>query len=67
MPSQTNRELYAELFATEEPVAFITGSVADRVGRKIAAHFQSSGFRVVVHSHSATETPASASGGKSNL
>lgn len=39
-----------ELFETESPVAFVTGSAADRVGRRIAERFLSAGFRVAFHS-----------------
>ncbi|GAB5405108.1 MAG: SDR family oxidoreductase [Aureliella sp.] len=52
MLAGSTEELYQAVFDTPSPVAFITGSVANRVGRHIAAHFQSAGFRIVVHSHS---------------
>lgn len=47
--SHVNREMYG----CDNPVAFITGSTADRVGRRIAEYFLAAGFRVVVHAHHA--------------
>jgi pteridine reductase len=38
-------------FGTEKPVAFITGSAANRVGRVIAHRFAQQGYRIVVHAH----------------
>lgn len=49
MPIETSN--LGILFECDRPVAFVTGSVADRVGRCVAEHFQSQGFRVVLHSH----------------
>lgn len=49
------RNHYAErnqrLFATESPVALVTGSASERVGRRIAEKFLNAGFRVAFHSH----------------
>lgn len=44
--TQTNRPC-----GDNSPVAFITGSAADRVGRRIARRFLDAGYRVVFHSH----------------
>ncbi len=52
MSLQSSEEIYQSLFQTHSPVAFVTGSVADRVGRKIAEYFQAAGFRIVLHAHS---------------
>lgn len=41
----------ADLFGVERPVAFVTGSGADRVGRCIARRFVERGYRVVLHAH----------------
>ncbi len=38
------------LFETTSPVAFVTGSAADRVGRRIAQRLLQAGFRVAFHS-----------------
>lgn len=55
--SSANRESIlqrnAEVFGDEHPVAFITGSVAPRVGRVVAEYLYAHGFRVVLHSHDA--------------
>lgn len=40
-----------QLFETDSPVAFVTGSAANRVGRKIASLLLQYGFRVAHHSH----------------
>jgi pteridine reductase len=39
------------LFGTESPVAWITGSAADRVGRAIARRFAMRGYRIVIHAN----------------
>jgi pteridine reductase len=53
---ETNQERLVRLFGCENPVAWITGSAADRVGRQIAKHFFSRGYRVVIHArHSIQE------------
>ena len=36
---------------TEKPVAFVTGSAANRVGRVIAYRFAQRGYRIVLHGH----------------
>lgn len=36
---------------SNQPVAWVTGSGAPRVGRCIANHFAKNGYRIVVHSH----------------
>ncbi len=38
-------------FGTESPVAFVTGSAANRVGRVIAHRFAQQGYRIVLHAH----------------
>lgn len=40
-----------EIFGVERPVAFVTGSGADRVGRAIARRLAESGYRIVLHAH----------------
>jgi pteridine reductase len=40
-----------QLFDTEHPVAFVTGSAADRVGRQIARLLLDNGYCVAHHSH----------------
>ncbi len=40
-----------DIFATSSPVAFVTGSAADRVGRRIAQRLLRAGFRVAFHAH----------------
>jgi NAD(P)-dependent dehydrogenase (short-subunit alcohol dehydrogenase family) len=39
------------LFGTESPVAWITGSAADRVGRAVARRFAMRGYRIVIHAN----------------
>lgn len=41
-----------EVFGHENPVAFVTGSLANRVGRVIATEFSNQGFRIVLHGRS---------------
>lgn len=41
-----------QLFETDNPVAFVTGSAADRVGRQIASLLMDNGFHVAHHGHS---------------
>jgi len=43
------------LFGTESPVAWITGSAADRVGRAIARRFAMHGYRIVIHANRSVE------------
>lgn len=38
-------------FDTPEPVAFVTGSAAPRVGRAVAEAFHTRGYRVALHGH----------------
>ena len=40
-----------ELFGVDKPVALVTGSGADRVGRRIARRLAESGYRIVLHAH----------------
>ncbi len=45
-----------KLFGTSGPVAFVTGSGADRVGRAIARHLAEAGYTIVLHAnHSVNE------------
>ncbi len=50
-PGESIEERNLRIFGCIQPVAFITGSVAARVGRRIAEHLYASGFRVVLHGH----------------
>ncbi len=52
-------QLFVQLFQTPKPVAFVTGSAADRVGRRIAQRFIQAGFCVAFHSHRETSTALS--------
>ncbi len=54
LPNETLDERNQRLFNTTAPVAFITGSAAPRVGRRIAEHLLSQNFRVVFHAHEAS-------------
>jgi pteridine reductase len=47
--SNAQRSHQQQLFGTDRPVAFITGSCADRVGRAIAKRFAAHGYRIVLH------------------
>ena len=49
MADATLSERNERLFGTSTPVAFVTGSVANRVGNVIATHFLMQGFTVVRH------------------
>ena len=40
-----------QVFGTDRPVVFVTGSSAPRVGRVIAENFLQAGYRVVLHAH----------------
>ena len=46
-----NPQSLAELFGVDRPVALVTGSGADRVGRCIARRLAENGFHVVLHAH----------------
>lgn len=46
-----SKQLLNQLFQTEKPVAFVTGSAANRVGRRIAERCMKAGFSVAFHSH----------------
>ncbi|MFN3189874.1 MAG: SDR family NAD(P)-dependent oxidoreductase [Aureliella sp.] len=48
---QAHRRQLQEVFGTEQPVAFVTGSRAPRVGRAIAMELRRGGFNVVTHGH----------------
>lgn len=50
---QTTR--LAAIFGTPQPVAFVTGSGADRVGRGIARELARAGYRVVLHANTSVE------------
>jgi pteridine reductase len=45
-------ERLERLFGTPQPVVWVTGSAANRVGRHIAKHFFAHGYRVVLHARS---------------
>jgi pteridine reductase len=47
--SAYHKSKHIELFGTDKPVAFITGSAAPRVGNCIARYFLSHGYRVAIH------------------
>lgn len=49
--SASDRSHLIELFGSEQPVAWITGSAADRVGRAIAKRFAVRGYRIVLHAN----------------
>lgn len=44
-----------QLFGTQSPVAFVTGSGAPRVGRSVAEAFFNEGFAVVLHANTSTD------------
>lgn len=58
LPNETLVERNERLFNSPSPVAFITGSAAPRVGRRIAEYFLSHGFRLVFHTHQASSAAA---------
>ncbi|MCU0718753.1 MAG: SDR family oxidoreductase [Pirellula sp.] len=41
--------------SSEQPVAWVTGSGAARVGQQIARRFAASGYRIVIHAHRSIE------------
>jgi|688.fasta_scaffold15284_5 pteridine reductase len=45
-------ERLVRLFGHQQPVAWITGSAANRVGRQIAKHLFAHGYRIVLHARS---------------
>jgi len=49
--SEEDRRALHALFGTEQPVAWVTGSAADRVGRAIAKRFAVRGYRIVLHAN----------------
>ena len=49
--SDDDRDHLLAIFGTERPVAWITGSSTDRVGRAIARTFAVRGYRIVVHAN----------------
>ncbi len=49
--SEEDRRTLHALFGTEQPVAWVTGSAADRVGRAIAKRFAVRGYRIVLHAN----------------
>ena len=58
LPNETLVERNQRLFNSPNPVAFITGSAAPRVGRRIAEYFLSHGFRLVFHAHQTASAAA---------
>jgi pteridine reductase len=44
-------EFLESVFGVEHPVALVTGSGADRVGRSVARRLVENGYRVVLHAH----------------
>ena len=53
--SLDEQERIHKLFGTDRPVAWVTGSGADRVGRAIAERFAVRGYRMVLHANSSIE------------
>jgi pteridine reductase len=51
LPNEAPAERNERLFACSAPVAFVSGSTAPRVGRRIAEYLLSQGFRLVLHTH----------------
>ena len=51
-----DRDGMTQLFGSERPVAWITGSAADRVGRSVAKRFAARGYRIVLHAHRESAT-----------
>jgi len=51
LPNEAPAERNERLFACSAPVAFVSGSTAPRVGRRIAEYLLSQDFRVVLHAH----------------
>ena len=51
LPGESIPDRNQRLFEISDPVAMVTGSGADRVGRRIAEHLLAQGFRLVFHSH----------------
>jgi pteridine reductase len=51
LPNETLAERNERLFACTAPVAFVSGSTAPRVGRRIAEYLLSQDFRVFLHAH----------------
>lgn len=49
--SEEDRRTLLALFGTEQPVAWVTGSAANRVGRAIAKRFAVRGYRIVLHAN----------------
>ncbi len=56
MNNLSNSSTNQRLFATESPVALVTGSGVARVGRCIAERFRDAGFRIVLHANKSVET-----------
>ncbi len=51
LPNESVVERNLRLFNCESPVAFVTGSAAPRVGRRVAETLLCQGFRILFHSH----------------
>lgn len=54
-PSADHQAALQAAFGTPHPVAWVTGSAADRVGRGIAKRFAARGYRMVLHAHQSRE------------
>lgn len=73
LPNETPLERNERVFGCAAPVAFVTGSGAPRVGRRIAEHLLSNHFRLVFHSHRSSSQASSlvdqvvAGGGQARL
>ncbi len=55
-PGETLEARNQRLFGCTQPVAFVTGSAAPRVGRRIAEHLKQQGFKLILHAHRTTTT-----------
>ena len=55
-PNETHLELNQRIVACDRPLAFITGSSSDRVGRRVAEYFAFRGFDIALHSHSGRDS-----------
>jgi len=55
MSTSTQATRLTALFGTDHPVAFVTGSGADRVGRGIARELAQAGYRVILHANTSVQ------------
>lgn len=60
LANETIADRNLRLFQCEQPVAFVTGSGAPRVGRCVAEMLFSQNFRVLLHSHHSSHEPSAA-------